>query len=140
MANKKKNSDKAIYRLYMDFRGGEITGMFLADKKYIEYMIEHEVSVHFGEVLGKHSDVRTTICDSDIEMVSDEENVIDFFKKYKFENGKIKAIISNNRFCVTRILQVGLCKLCNSEKNSYTVIISFSFSSSNSSTFRMYLS
>ena len=54
MANKKKNSDKAIYRLYMDFRGGEITGMFLADKKYIEYMIEHEVSVHFGEVLGKH--------------------------------------------------------------------------------------
>lgn len=87
MANKKKNSDKAIYRLYMDFRGGEITGMFLADKKYIEYMIEHEVSVHFGEVLGKHSDVRTTICDSDIEMVSDEENVIDFFKKYKFENG-----------------------------------------------------
>ena len=33
-------------------------------------MIEHEVSVHFGEVLGKHSDVRTTICDSDIEMIS----------------------------------------------------------------------
>lgn len=87
MANKKKNSDKAIYRLYMDFRGGEITGMFLADKKYIEYMIEHEVSVHFGEVLGKHSDVRITICDDDIEMVSDEKNVIDFFEKYKFENG-----------------------------------------------------
>lgn len=33
MANKKKNSDKAIYRLYMDFRGGEITGMFLNELK-----------------------------------------------------------------------------------------------------------
>ena len=48
-------------------------------------MIENEVSVHFGEILGKHSDVRATICDDDIEMVSDEKNVIDFFKKYKFE-------------------------------------------------------
>lgn len=87
MANKKKDSDVAIYRLYMDFRGGEVSGMFLAKKKYIEYMIENEVSVHFGEILGKHSDVRATICDDDIEMVSDEKNVIDFFKKYKFENG-----------------------------------------------------
>ena len=35
MANKKKDSDVAIYRLYMDFRGGEVSGMFLAKKNIL---------------------------------------------------------------------------------------------------------
>lgn len=33
MANKKKDSDVAIYRLYMYFRGGEVSGIFLAKKE-----------------------------------------------------------------------------------------------------------
>lgn len=85
--NNNNNSDKAIYRLYMDFHDGEVTGIFLANKKYIEYMIEHKVSVNFGDILGKYSDVRTTICNNDIKMVSDEKNVIDVFIKYQLDNG-----------------------------------------------------
>lgn len=82
-----KKSDKAIYRMSIDMYSGFIEGIFVADKRHIEYMVEHELYVHFGEILGKHSDVSICVCDNDIEMLSDEPKVLEFFEKYNFSSG-----------------------------------------------------
>lgn len=82
-----KKSDKAIYRMSIDMYSGFIEGIFIADKRHIEYMIKHKLCVHFGEILGKHSDVSVFVCDDDIEMLSDEPKVLEFFEKYDFSSG-----------------------------------------------------
>lgn len=45
-----------LYQFYIDFgRMGEIEGLFIADEDAVKRSIGKHV--HFGEVLGKHSDV-----------------------------------------------------------------------------------
>lgn len=87
MSKSENKSDKAIYRMCIYTRGGDIEGIFIADKRHIEYMVEHELYVHFGEILGKHSDVSVRVCDNEIKMLSDEPEVLDFFEKYDFSSG-----------------------------------------------------
>jgi len=43
--------------------------------------------IHFGEVLGKHSDVCGTLTEPEIEKISDESNVIEVVEKYGLETG-----------------------------------------------------
>lgn len=51
-------------------RGGELSGLFVALPEHVEKM--NGRTVHFGEVLGKHSDVEVTFDPGDIEAVSRE--------------------------------------------------------------------
>ena len=79
---------KAIYKLDKYYgRMGDLTGIFVAEKEIVECMIEHEIIVQFGEVLGKHSDIHCSINDSDITMCSDDQAAIKVVEDLRLENG-----------------------------------------------------
>jgi len=68
---------KAVYRMKIDCgRQGELEGVFIADKEDVKILIESKIEVYFGEVLGKHSEVFGIIEESELEMVTDNEEVI----------------------------------------------------------------
>ena len=79
---------KALYRMNLYCgKMGNLEGIFIADTEDIDYLTNHEISVYFGEVLGKFSEISSTINEKDIELITDEENVISIVEKYELENG-----------------------------------------------------
>ena len=79
---------KAVYKLHFDCgRNGELTGLFIAEKEDVDKLIESGEEVCFGEVLGKHSEVCGLIEESDITLISTEENVIKLIEEHGLENG-----------------------------------------------------
>lgn len=68
-------------------RNGELEGIFVAEKSDVEFLVEKKVGIHFGEVLGKHSDVYGYLSEDEIKMVSDEESVIKVVKEHGLETG-----------------------------------------------------
>ena len=55
-------------------RMGVVEGLFVANKEDVENAIGSEV--HFGEVLGKHSDVYGTLDEEDLVLKSDDQAFI----------------------------------------------------------------
>lgn len=79
---------KAIYRMTLDFgRMGDLEGTFTADKKDIDKLTDGTLGVYWGEQLGKHSEVYGNIEPEDIEMLSDNPEVIEVFEKHDFSSG-----------------------------------------------------
>jgi hypothetical protein len=79
---------KAIYKLHFDCgRQGELTGIFVADKAKMNGLIQSGAEVYFGEVLGKHSDIAGPIEESDITMVSDDQDFVALFEKHDMATG-----------------------------------------------------
>lgn len=79
---------KAVYKLHFDCgRMGELNGLFVADTEKVRELIESGEEVYFGEVLGKHSEVCGPIEESDISLVSTDENVIKVIEEHDLENG-----------------------------------------------------
>lgn len=79
---------KGLYKFEEDFgRMGELEGLFIAEVDKVDELIESEVEVHFGEVLGKHSDVSVIMSDDNLTLVTTEENVIKVIEDYNLENG-----------------------------------------------------
>ena len=79
---------KAIYKLNLDCgRDGSLYGIFVADKEYVEVLVNNDIEVYFGEILGKHSDVSLTIDDADVELITDDAKVIDMFEEYELSTG-----------------------------------------------------
>lgn len=79
---------KGLYKMSIDCgRQGELNGIFIAEKEYVEYLITHNIEVHFGEVLGKHSDIAGILDSSDIKFITDKEDVIEVIEKYGLESG-----------------------------------------------------
>lgn len=79
---------KAVYRMIFDYgRMGNLEGTFVAEKEFIDYLIEHKIYINFGEVLGKHSEVVGYVSQEEITLLSDEQQVVDFFEKYNFASG-----------------------------------------------------
>jgi hypothetical protein len=79
---------KAIYKMSLDFgRMGDLTGVFVADTKDVEELIKSNKEIYFGEVLGKHSEVMSTISSEDLELVTSDESFIELFEKYDLSNG-----------------------------------------------------
>ncbi|MDV4026187.1 hypothetical protein CMT52_17795 [Elizabethkingia anophelis] len=79
---------KAVYKLNFDCgRAGELNGIFIATKKQVEKLIESGVEVYFGEVLGKHSEIYGPVEENEIQMITDESNVVEVIEKYGLENG-----------------------------------------------------
>lgn len=56
--------DNFLWEFSWDMRGGSVESLFVATEEEVKALIGSEVS--FGEVLGKHSDVRGTIDEGDI--------------------------------------------------------------------------
>lgn len=66
-----------LYRFYWDCgRQGSVEGLFVANSKEIESRIGHQV--YFGEILGKHSEVYGTLDESDLEVVTDDQEKIEW--------------------------------------------------------------
>lgn len=79
---------KALFKMNFDYgRSGSLEGLFIAKKEHIDYLVEHELEVHFGEVLGKHSEVIGRVAPEEITMVTTDENVLQVIEQHKLENG-----------------------------------------------------
>lgn len=64
-----------LYSFYWDCgRMGEVTGLFIAEPKDVAGVIGKEV--YFGEILGKHSEVYGIVNQQDIELVSDDQEKV----------------------------------------------------------------
>lgn len=70
---------KKLYSFYWDCgRMGDLQGLFIAEESDIEKILGKEV--YFGEVLGKHSEVYGTVDDNDIEVVSEDQEKIEWLE------------------------------------------------------------
>lgn len=79
---------QGIYKLDVDFRrGGNLSGIFLSTNQDVEVLINNNIEIAFGEVNGKHSDINIVINESDIILVTDNEEAIECFSKYQLQNG-----------------------------------------------------
>ena len=79
---------KALYRLKFDCgRQGCLEGVFVADTEDVKFLVENQVSVYFGEVLGKHSEIYGPVEQKEIELITTEENVIEVVEKYGLSTG-----------------------------------------------------
>ncbi len=79
---------KAIYRLNFSCgRQGSLEGIFTADQEAMRELIKSGKEIYFGEVLGKHSEICGPIEEQDIEVVTDDQNVVAMFELHDFASG-----------------------------------------------------
>ena len=74
----------------MDFdcgRMGNLEGVFIADTEDVEYLVNNKISVYFGEVLGKHSEISGCVAESEIKQITTDENVIKIVEEYGLNSG-----------------------------------------------------
>lgn len=77
---------KGIYKFYAYFgRMGSLSSVFVATAEDIENLIGEEV--HFGEVLGKHSEMSLIIKKEHFTLATNDEKFIVMFEELKLENG-----------------------------------------------------
>jgi hypothetical protein len=79
---------KAVYKF--DFkcgRQGDLNGLFVEKKEHVRVLIEKEIEVYFGEVLGKHSEIYGKVEESEIIFVSDNEEVVSIIENFGLSNG-----------------------------------------------------
>jgi hypothetical protein len=71
-----------IYSFYVDAdRHGYLCGLFIADDEDVKNIIGKKI--HFGEALGKHSDVTVILEEEDLEIVCEDQEFINQAKQYK---------------------------------------------------------
>ena len=79
---------KALYKMNFDFgRMGNLEGIFVADTEDVKYLVDNKISVYFGEVLGKHSEISGPVTDGEIKQITTDEKVIKVVEEYGLENG-----------------------------------------------------
>ena len=77
---------KAIFKFHFDFgRMGELDGVFVATPEEIESILGKQI--YFGEVLGKHSEVFTTMEKKFFKKITTDENFIKLFEQYDMSSG-----------------------------------------------------
>ena len=77
---------KKLYKFYLDCgRMGDLTGIFVAEERDIEKVIDKEI--YFGEVLGKHSEIVDTMRKEYFQVLTDDQDFIDKFVSMKCESG-----------------------------------------------------
>ncbi len=75
-----------IYKFYWDCgRQGDIEGIFVAYDGEVKDAIGE--NAHFGEVLGKHSEIYGIIEPNDIFLLTDDEAIVDIFEDHGFRSG-----------------------------------------------------
>lgn len=72
-----------IYKFDQDWCYGNLTGIFVADDKDIEFLINSDIIFNAGEVLGKYSEVTAGVSANDIkEVSSDDASDLDFIELF----------------------------------------------------------
>jgi len=79
---------RAVYKFhYETYRSGDLEGLFTAYKSEVEYLLKNGIEIHFGEVLGKHSDVSVIMDDTVLWEVSDDLAAIKIIEDLNLESG-----------------------------------------------------
>lgn len=79
---------KALFKMTCDCGSdGELESLFIAEKEYVDYLVKNKVVICFGEVLGKHSEVCAYLDESEVKLITDEQEVLDMVDKYGLEIG-----------------------------------------------------
>lgn len=79
---------KKLYRFH-EYCGrmGDLTGIFVAEETDVQKLIDEHTTVHFGEVLGKHSDIQVRIEASNFEALTDDPSFIEKFEQFRCASG-----------------------------------------------------
>ena len=79
---------KALFKMNFDCgRMGNLEGVFVADIEDVECLVNNKISVYFGEVLGKYSEIYGCVTESEIKQITTDENVIKVVEEYGLESG-----------------------------------------------------
>ncbi|MEI7486825.1 MAG: hypothetical protein WCJ72_05355 [Chryseobacterium sp.] len=115
-----KNSKEAVYKMHIDCgRSGELEGVFVAKKSHIKILIDSEMEVYFGEVLGKHSEVYGKIEKKEIKMVSDNEDVVKVIRTHELESGYNPfeySVVNQQRDDFIDLTVGEICEILDTEK------------------------
>ena len=65
---------KKLFRFMWDMRGGRVESVFVAEQKEVDAALDKEVC--FGEVLGKHSEIKGVLESDDFEVLSEDQDLI----------------------------------------------------------------
>jgi hypothetical protein len=77
-----EDETESIYEFFLDCgRMGELEGYFIATDKNVLDFITKEPEVHFGEVLGKHSDISAHIKGEHITKLSSDATEIQLIRR-----------------------------------------------------------
>lgn len=80
-----------LYKMYLDCdRQGELTGIFIERKDFVDYLLKNNIEIYFGEALGKHSEVTCNFTEepeNTIQFITDRPDVISIVQEYGLENG-----------------------------------------------------
>lgn len=72
---------RKLYKFHWDCgRHGEVKCFFIEDDAVVKKCLG--VRVYFGEILGKHSEIFGKLEEHDLEVLTDDQNVIDIIEKY----------------------------------------------------------
>lgn len=77
---------EGVYRWFADFgRMGSLDGVFTARADEVAAFVGKHV--YFGEVLGKHSDVSCTLEADQFELLTDDADFVEKFKRFRLWTG-----------------------------------------------------
>lgn len=77
---------KGIYRLNIDCgRMGEVEGIFIADSEDVATLPGKYV--YFGEILGKHSEICGNMEESEVTLLTDNEEAVAVVETYGLSTG-----------------------------------------------------
>jgi len=79
---------KAIYKFHFGCgRQGDLEGVFVSTQERVDKLVESQIEVYFGEVLGKHSEVLGPIDEGEITFVSDNEEAVRVVEEHDLSSG-----------------------------------------------------
>lgn len=79
---------KAIYKFESGCgRMGNLYGIFVADSKEVNDLTTSGGEIYFGEVLGKHSEIRGEISAIEIKMIKAVPELVEKFEELNMETG-----------------------------------------------------
>lgn len=77
---------RGIYRFEQSFdRSGTLYGIFVEETSIVDRLYGKEV--HFGEILGKHSQVSATITKENLKLITTRYDFISGFMELKLDTG-----------------------------------------------------
>lgn len=92
-------NQEAVYKFHFDCRRmGTLRGVFIAEKRKVDYLISSGEEVYFGECLGKHSEIYGPVQACDVTMVTDNPSYIELIRNLELENGSNPVEIYEERF------------------------------------------
>lgn len=78
---------KGLYKMCVDCGYGTLESLFVADINTVQYLITHGISVYFGEVCGKYSEISGILDTDDITLVTTDEKIIKVIQDNDLEIG-----------------------------------------------------